>query len=287
MEILLAIVAAVLFALGTVLQQRAAMGEEVPEGKDSLGAGLLIRLVRRPVWLAGIAFDAIGFVGQAAALGIGRLAVVQPLLSLQVVFALPLGARLSHQHIGRREIAGAAVVTAGIAVFLVLSNPEGGRDDAPFPEWLITFVSAAALCGALVLASRGRRKELRAALLGMATGILWGVSAALTKATVDQLDDGIAALIVDWHLYALLVVGFFSISLAQASLQVGALAPAIATQSIFDPVSSVILGVTLLQETLDVEFWAAAGSTLALLACFGGLVVLARSPIVQEQAAAG
>ena len=104
---------------------------------------------------------------------------------------------------------------------------------------------------------------------------------------MDQLDDGIAALIVDWHLYALLVVGFFSISLAQASLQVGALAPAIATQSIFDPVSSVILGVTLLQETLDVEFWAAAGSTLALLACFGGLVVLARSPIVQEQAAAG
>jgi drug/metabolite transporter (DMT)-like permease len=287
MEVPLAIAAAILFALGTVLQQRAAMGEEVDEAKGGVGAGLLMRLVRRPVWLAGIAFDAIGFGCQAAALGIGRLAVVQPLLALQVVFALPLGARLSHQRIGRREIAGAGVVTAGLALFLILSNPSGGRDDAPFREWAITFGAAIVLCGGLVLLSRGRRKELRAALLGSATGILWGVSAALTKATVDQLDDGFFALIADWHLYALLVVGFFSISLAQASLQVGALAPAIATQSIFDPIASVILGVTLLQEHLDVELFAAIGSCVALLACCGGLVALARSPIVQEQAAAG
>jgi drug/metabolite transporter (DMT)-like permease len=285
MEVLLAIAAAALFALGTVLQQRAAMSEDV-EGDVGAGAGLLIKLIRRPVWLAGIAVDAIGFVAQATALGIGRLAVVQPLLALQVVFALPLGARLSHQHIGRREIIGAAVVTAGIAVFLVLSNPEGGRDDAPFREWAITFGVSAVLCGGLVLVSRGRRKELRAALLGMATGILWGVSAALTKATVDQLDEGILGLLVDWHLYALLIVGFFSLSLAQASLQVGALAPAIATQSIFDPVASVILGITLMQETLDVRPLEAIGSGLALLACCVGLVALARSPIVQEQATA-
>ena len=102
---------------------------------------------------------------------------------------------------------------------------------------------------------------------------------------MDQLDEGILGLLVDWHLYALLVVGFFSLSLAQASLQVGALAPAIATQSIFDPIASVLLGVTLLQEHLDVEFWAAFGSTVSLVACCAGLVMLARSPIVQEQAA--
>src|SRR5688572_17459082 len=110
MAIILAIAAAALFALGTVLQQRAAMSEDI-EGDVGAGAGLMMRLVRRPVWLAGIGVDAIGFAGQAAALGIGRLAVVQPLLALQVVFALPLGARLSGQKIGRREIAGAAIVT--------------------------------------------------------------------------------------------------------------------------------------------------------------------------------
>ena len=61
-------------------------------------AWLLIRLARRPRWLAGVAADALGFAAQAAALGMGRIVTVQPLLSTSVVFALPLGAKLG----GRR-----------------------------------------------------------------------------------------------------------------------------------------------------------------------------------------
>ena len=49
MEIVLALVAALLFALGTVLLQRAGL-EEGTEGSSS---GLLVRMARRPVWLAG------------------------------------------------------------------------------------------------------------------------------------------------------------------------------------------------------------------------------------------
>ena len=56
-------------------------------------------MATRPVWLRGIATDALGFVAQAIALTIGRLAVVQPLLVSSVVFALPLGARLTHQQV--------------------------------------------------------------------------------------------------------------------------------------------------------------------------------------------
>ena len=89
MDIVLALLAAMLFAFGTVLQQKA--GLEAPQEGGS--AGLLLRMVRRPVWLAGIVADALGFIAQAAALGIGRLAVVQPLLDSSVVFALPLGDR--------------------------------------------------------------------------------------------------------------------------------------------------------------------------------------------------
>ena len=56
-------------------------------------------MARKPVWLAGIAADALGFVGQAVALTIGRLAVVQPLLATSMVFALPLGHRLTAQRV--------------------------------------------------------------------------------------------------------------------------------------------------------------------------------------------
>ena len=112
MDIVLALLAALLFALGTVLLQKAGMAE--PEGGSS--AGLLLRMARRPLWLAGIACAGLGFVLQAAALSLGRLAVVQPLLVSSVVFALPLGAKLTGQRVRRIDIVAALMVTAALVV---------------------------------------------------------------------------------------------------------------------------------------------------------------------------
>ena len=53
---------------------------------------LLLRLVRRPMWLAGTAADWSGFGLQALALGMGSILVVQPLLCTGLLFALPIGA---------------------------------------------------------------------------------------------------------------------------------------------------------------------------------------------------
>ena len=94
-------------------------------------------MAKRPVWLAGIAADALGFVAQAAALGIGRLAVVQPLLIASVVFALPLGARFSGQRIRRTDVGAAVLVVAALVAFLLIAEPSGGSDDAPLSEWLV------------------------------------------------------------------------------------------------------------------------------------------------------
>lgn len=274
LTVALALAAAALFALGTVLQQREAMRE--PED-GSLGAGFLVRLARRPVWLAGMAADGIGFLAQAAALGVGRMVVVQPILATTVIFSLPLGARLSGQRISRRQILAAAVTTGGLAAFLAFGNPAGGRDDAPLGEWLTVAAVSAAVCAPLILAARGRSPAPRAALLGTATGILWGLSAALTKATVDQLDEGVVALFGDWHLYALIVVGGLALSLSQASLQTGALAPAIATASILDPLTSLLLGLTLFAEALEDSPAGATAAGLGLLVALGGLYFLAAS----------
>src|SRR3954469_6689097 len=100
MAVLLSFGSAAVFALGIVLQQRVVM--DAPEAKEA-SAGILFKLVQHPVWLAGIASYGIAFGLQAAALGDGRLAVVQPILATQIVFALPLGALLSSQRITRRD----------------------------------------------------------------------------------------------------------------------------------------------------------------------------------------
>jgi len=272
-EIVLALVAALLFALGTVLQQRA--GLEAPDGGSS--SSLLLRMARRPVWLAGIASDALGFVAQAAALGIGRLAVVQPLLVASVVFALPLGARLTGQRVRRADVGAAILVVGALAAFLTIADPSGGRDDAPLGEWLVAGGACIAVCVPLVLLGRRGPAPQRAAMLGIATGVLFALSAALTKVVVDELDDGVFEIFLSWHVYALVAVGYASMTLNQLALNTGSLAPAVATSMAFDPIASVVLGLTLLDESLHASPLDLVGTLLALAAALVGMAILARS----------
>ena len=83
------------------------------------------------MWLVGTLALLTGYVFQAAALDRGRLAIIQPLLVTTVVFALPLGYFLTRQHVGRREIVGAAVILAGLALFTYFGDPAGGNENAP------------------------------------------------------------------------------------------------------------------------------------------------------------
>ena len=275
MAIALALGAALLFALGSVLQQKA--GLDQPEEAEGSSSGLLLRMARHPVWLAGIAADALGFVGQAVALTIGRLAVVQPLLATSMIFALPLGNRLTNQRIRRSDIAAAILVTASLVAFLTIANPSGGRDDAPLGEWLVLGAIAAGVCVPLFLLSLRARPAIKATLLGILTGILFGISAALTKSVGDEISDNLFGVLADWHLYALIVIGYISMTTNQMALTAGVLAPALAASMAMDPITSVVIATTLLQESLH-ETTAGIIATLgALAATLIGMAILART----------
>ena len=272
MAVILAIGSAAMFALGTVLQQRVVM--DAPEAREA-SAGILFRLVQHPVWLAGIAAYGIAFGLQAGALGDGRLVVVQPILATTIVFALPLGVWLSAQKITWRDVGAAIVVTVALALFLVLADPSGGRNDAPVGEWLAAGAVVVGLAAGLSTAGLTRSGALRAALLGTASGLLFGLVSALTKGAVEVLQDDGAGVLANWHLYALIVVGFAGMTITQLSLQTGILPPAVATSSIFNPAASVVLGLTLFEEQVHHSTAGRIGAVLALLVMFGGIAVLA------------
>src|SRR5436190_17087614 len=252
---------------------------------DALRAGFILRLLRRPVWLCGLVADGAGYVAQAAALGVGRLVVVQPLMVSSVVFALPLGVWLTGQRVGRREILGAGAVVAGLTVFMIASNPSGGRTDAPFSTWAIAGGATGSLALVLTLAAARRRPALRAALLGSAAGVLFGFVAGLTKATVDRFGDGAAAVFADWHIYALAAASFLGFMLVQASLHTGALAPAITTSMVLETVVGVVVGVTVLEESLHESKAGLAVTAVALASIVAGLVALAGAHEVGKAAA--
>ena len=273
MDIVLALVAAFLYALGSVLQQRAGL-DQPSEGASS---SLLLRMARRPVWLAGIAADALGFVAQAIALSIGRLAIVQPLLVASVVFALPLGARITGQRVRRADVGAALLVTAALIAFLTIADPSGGRDDAPLGDWAIAGAVSAAIIAPLVVTAMRLGPSRKAALLGTATGILFGLGAALTKAVTDQLGDDLFGVLGHWQLYALVAVGYIAMTLNQMALSTGVLAPAVATSMAFDPIASVVLGVTLLQESIHETPLGVIATLGSLTAALVGIAILSRS----------
>jgi drug/metabolite transporter (DMT)-like permease len=271
-EIVLALISALLFALGTVLQHEG--GRDAPPER---GSGLLVAMARRPLWLAGIGCDCLGFVAQAAALGVGRLAVVQPLLVTSVVFALPISALVSGQRVARTDVAAAALVVVALVAFVVIARPSGGRSEAPLADWLIVAIVCAGVCSPLVLLGRRGSAARRAALLGSAAGILFALSAALTKAVVDELHGGIVHVIGSWELYALAGVGYVSMTFNQLALNTGALAPTIAASTALDTIVSVVLGLTLFDESLHVTGVQAAATVAVLTAALLGMTVLARA----------
>lgn len=273
MDVVLALVAAFLFALGLVLQESAAS----KESQDAVGAGFLVRLVRRPVWLLGLAVQGAGFVAQAIALGVGRMVIVQPLLISSIVFALPLGRLIEHRRIVRDEWIGAGVVVAGLTTLLVVSRTDEGADGASLEQWAIWGGASCCAATALFALARGRSPGVRAAALGTSGGILFGLGAALTKTVVSSLDGGLGAVVGDWYLYALVVVSVVAFWLEQAALQTGALAAAVATTMSFDALSSLVFGVVLFDESLHESAWGKAASLTALAATLGGLVLLARA----------
>ena len=281
MQVILALVSALLFAIGTVLQQKA--------GIDALASGtspgLLVRMARQRLWLVGIVCDIGGFFAQAAALRLGQLAVVQPLLVLSVVFALPLGARLSHQHVGRREAAAAALVVAALAGFLAIANPSGGRSEVSISAWFVAGIACAAVCAPLSLLGRNGPAPRRAALLGAAAGILFALSAALTKSVVDELHLGVVHVITSWEPYALAGVGYVSMTLNQLALNTRALAATIASSTTLDPIVSVALGLALFDEHLHASGLQVAGGFVALAVALLGVAVLAWAEVPETIAA--
>jgi drug/metabolite transporter (DMT)-like permease len=269
---LLALAAAFFFALAATLQQKGALGM----GEVSLGSpSSFVTLAKQKWWLLGTLALLCGYALQAVALANGRLAVIQPLLVTTIVFALPLGYLLTDQAIRRREIVGAAVVVLGLAVFTGVGEAAEGKDNAPASEWAIAVLVFGAIAAALLLAG-GRGSIVRkAALYGASAGVLFGLSAALCKPTVEILgDDGLAGVLESWELYAFAAAGILAFVIQQVSLATGKLAASVATVSVCNPIVGIVIGTLLLDERLAEPAWHKVIAYSALGVALVGAVVI-------------
>jgi drug/metabolite transporter (DMT)-like permease len=248
--VLFALCSAVCMAVGIVVRQRATM--DVPSDQ-SVSTRMLATLLRRPIWWAGTAAAVAGYVFQALALVKGSLILVQPLLVSALLFALPLSAKLAGRSVTRREWLWAGLLTAALALFVLLARPGPPDKVATLPVSVLVGIGCLVLIVGCVLVARRLEGSYRAVLFAVGVGILFGVVAVVTKVVMHLLNQrGAMALLTTPAPYALVVLGVIATLLQQSAFHAGALQTSVPTMLVLEPVVAVVLGAVLLGEELDV-----------------------------------
>lgn len=270
-SVICALLAAVLFAFAAVMQQESTL--TVPSEK-SLSPGLLLDLLKRPKWLLGGLSMISGFGLQAVALAFGPVALVQPIVVLELAFAIPFGILRRHRRAGLREWAGILAVMAGISIFLLAANPRNGVVNPPSSQWLESLVPVGIVAALCVSIGSTRRGPTRAMLLGSAAGLSFGVLSVLTKAVTHLLSSDVAKAFVTWQVYVAIGVGITALTVSQSAYQAGPLAYSMPFIGVLEPLIAVVIGDAVLGEAVrlsQTQFvleLAAAG-----VACLGVLLL--------------
>lgn len=301
--VLLSVVASFFTATSSVCQRLGARNVET-SGFDAL---LVFRLARNPVWLLGFTSMLAGFALQVTALHFGPLALVQPILAVELLFVFAYLAvinKMRHQRRVRlREWLAAVAMSAGISVFLRAASPSGGRPHAPAGLWWLSGLLIGGCVLFLVALSsrppRARRyqesgAELmtrqsvhRAAALGVATGISWGFVAAVIKELSSHLGQGLGAVFGNWAVYVLVVVGSVAFLLVSHALAAGPLAASQPGFTICDPFTAALLGLFLFNESMRTTPAALAGEVAGLALLVAGVVGISHSRLITGEEHSG
>jgi drug/metabolite transporter (DMT)-like permease len=247
---------------------------------------LILDLLRRRTWLIAVAIMLVSFLLGATALGTGQLAAVQIIIILELPLTLIGGAKFLGSRLGRREWAAIAGLTGGVIGLLACLDPQSGQVPKITPaQWII---GSAATGGPVLvfflLARRTQQPDLRAALLGVATGLGFGLASAYTKGMTEQFSSGgITAVLASWQLYAAAAAGITAGWLLQNAYHAGRLAASQPGITLADPAVSTAWGIVIFGEQVRGGLFLAL-ALIPLAALIGSVFLLSRSPVLQDTA---
>jgi drug/metabolite transporter (DMT)-like permease len=274
-SIVLALLTSASNATASVLQRRAASQARTSR---PLELSLIADLVRRRIWLAGIAMVVVASLLQAGALATGPIALVQPIFIVELPLTLLLSSYVWHRRLQRRTWGAVALVTVSLGTGLAAAEPSGGGDHAPVPIWILTLIATGCFEMVLILAALRANGEPRAALLGLAAACGYALTAALMKEAVSALSRGPVAFFETWQLYGVAIAGVGSLFLLQNALQAGTLVASQPMLTVGDALISITYGVLLYGEQLRLG-WFLIPEIVALILIVIGYIEIAKSPV--------
>lgn len=278
----LMVVAAVCNAAASVLQRQASRGE--PESAE-FSLRMFADLLRRPAWLLGVATMVAGFVLHAVSISVSRIALVQPILIVELPFTLVLASWAFKQRVPPRDWLAILLASAGLALFLGCLAPGGGDPGRVAPAtWAVAGGATLAGLAVLVVAGYRGRHEHRAALLGIATGAAFGLNSTLIAGVGASVSHG-TGLFATWQTYAVAVIGPLGFYLLQNAVAAGNLVASQPGMTLTNPLVAVAWGLAVFGEHGRGGAWL-AGTVIGALAIGAGTIILARSDLLSPEVTA-
>lgn len=204
-------------------------------------------------WFAiGMAVAVIAWVFHVAAMALAPLSLVQATISGGLVFLAVLAERWFGLSLGPRQWAGVACTALGL-VLLAITLPHTGGSHAGYSlAGMIAFESSLLVVGTLLVLSHklGAPHEHHGVLLGVAAGILFGVSDVAIKALTGSVgSDGVLGILSPW-LAPCIIASVLAFYASARGLQKGEAVPVITLTSAAANVSAISGGIIVFGDPL-------------------------------------
>lgn len=239
--ILLALLCAFATNVAFLLKHRGACQAPVVSIKHPVASA--VGLFRSRWFAIGMLVALIAWILHVAALAMAPLSVVQAVIAGGLVFLTVLAERFFGCSVGTRQWAGVGLTALGL-VLLAITLPTHGGGHSYSLAGMIAFESALLVLGTfLVLSKKLDSHEHHGVMLGIAAGILFGVSNVAIKALTTSVgQEGVLALLSPWLATCVLasVIAFYA---SARGLQKGEAVPVITLTSAAANVSAISGGI--------------------------------------------
>lgn len=282
MAIVATVTAAALFALlsATSNAMSAAMQHHAASSApDGTGVAALIRyLLRRKEWIAAILLGPVGFSLHLLALHFGPITLVQPIVILGIVLAVPFRAAWARTWPRPKELGAVALAAASIALLLVALSPDEAHRGYDADVLLVAVLACLGGAAVIIAASTTQRRPVpRAFLLGVGAGVAFGLMAVLMKAVTQHADaHGVVSVFTTtWLPYLTCVCGLSGVVVNQLAFRAARISASMPVLNVVNCLLTIVFGYSILHEQLDLDPLSLTLAGVAVVMMVAGLRALA------------
>lgn len=266
LSLLAAFAAAACFGVAAVLQ---GVGTTRTSSSHGLDPGLLLRLLRQPVFLVSLVLNLLGFVLHVVALESLPLFLAQAIIASSVAVTAVLATRVFHVRLSGQQWAAVGTVCVGLAA--LAGTAEAGTrvtaGDAVRPGIGVILLVVAVL-GSVAARQYG---PLSAELLGLLGGVAYGMVAVAARVLGETAWPDVPS---DSATYLLLLSGALAYLLYTTAMQHGSVTTTTAALVVTQTAVPSLVGVVLLGDSVRAGL--APLAVLGFLLALGGAVALGR-----------